>query len=155
MVARTEGYTYGAKVWDLSIVQGPFSVARFLCAPLRYDSQLLHRGVWFHLLRQHGATALGPLQLAAQDGHLRLQAMQLAGLGLLLRTLSAHTGRLGAQVVGGGGGAEERVPRQVQQLRAAAPHLGVGFQHGLQLRSLKLNMDFNTVLKIQQGKGFL
>jgi hypothetical protein len=27
IVARTEGYTYAAKVWDLSIVQGPFSVA--------------------------------------------------------------------------------------------------------------------------------
>ena len=26
-VARNEGYTYAAKVWDLSIVQGPFSVA--------------------------------------------------------------------------------------------------------------------------------
>jgi hypothetical protein len=27
MVPRTEGYAYAAKVWDLSIVQGPFSVA--------------------------------------------------------------------------------------------------------------------------------
>jgi hypothetical protein len=27
IVAHTEGYTYDAKVWDLSIVQGPFSVA--------------------------------------------------------------------------------------------------------------------------------
>ena len=27
MVARTQGYTYDAHVWDLSIVQGPFSVA--------------------------------------------------------------------------------------------------------------------------------
>ena len=27
IVARTEGYTHAAKVWDLSIVQGPFSVA--------------------------------------------------------------------------------------------------------------------------------
>jgi hypothetical protein len=27
MVPRTEGYTHAAKVWDLSIVQGPFSVA--------------------------------------------------------------------------------------------------------------------------------
>jgi hypothetical protein len=26
-VARTHMYTYAAKVWDLSIVQGPFSVA--------------------------------------------------------------------------------------------------------------------------------
>jgi hypothetical protein len=39
IVARTEGYTYAAKVWDLSIVQGPFSVA-----PCQnpFDSQLLH-----------------------------------------------------------------------------------------------------------------
>jgi hypothetical protein len=37
MVARTHIYTYAAKVWDLSIVQGPFSVAP--CPkPLRYDS---------------------------------------------------------------------------------------------------------------------
>jgi hypothetical protein len=27
IVARTEGNAYAAKVWDLSIVQGPFSVA--------------------------------------------------------------------------------------------------------------------------------
>jgi hypothetical protein len=26
-VARTEGYTHAAKVWDLSLVQGLFSVA--------------------------------------------------------------------------------------------------------------------------------
>jgi hypothetical protein len=26
-VARTEGYTYAAKVWALCLVQGPFSVA--------------------------------------------------------------------------------------------------------------------------------
>jgi hypothetical protein len=32
-------YTYGANGWDLSIIQGPFSVA--LCQTLRcYDSQL-------------------------------------------------------------------------------------------------------------------
>ena len=28
MVPRTEGYTYAAKVWDSSLVQGPFSVAK-------------------------------------------------------------------------------------------------------------------------------
>jgi hypothetical protein len=33
MVPRTEGYAYDVGVWDLSIVQGPFSVAR--CQPLR------------------------------------------------------------------------------------------------------------------------
>jgi hypothetical protein len=27
IVTRTEGYTYAAKVWDVSIVEGPFSVA--------------------------------------------------------------------------------------------------------------------------------
>jgi hypothetical protein len=27
VVALTEGYTYDVEVWDLSIVQGPFSVA--------------------------------------------------------------------------------------------------------------------------------
>ena len=27
IVARTDGYTYAAKVWDLSLVQGPVSVA--------------------------------------------------------------------------------------------------------------------------------
>jgi hypothetical protein len=32
MVARTHRYTYDAKVWDVSIVQGPFSVAPFLRA---------------------------------------------------------------------------------------------------------------------------
>jgi hypothetical protein len=40
-VARTHMYTYAAKVWDVSIVQGPFSVAR--AKPRGYDSQLSHR----------------------------------------------------------------------------------------------------------------
>jgi hypothetical protein len=41
IVPRTHMYTYDATVWDLSIVQGPFSVAPR--QTLRYDSQLLHR----------------------------------------------------------------------------------------------------------------
>jgi hypothetical protein len=42
MVARTHMYTYDAQVWDLSIVQGPFSVAP--CQTLtRYDSQFAVR----------------------------------------------------------------------------------------------------------------
>jgi hypothetical protein len=32
----TEGYTYAAKVWDLSIVQGPFAVAPCQTATLRF-----------------------------------------------------------------------------------------------------------------------
>jgi tRNA-binding EMAP/Myf-like protein len=41
LVARTEGYTYAAKVWALCLVQGPFSVAP--CQPYRYDShQTIH-----------------------------------------------------------------------------------------------------------------
>jgi hypothetical protein len=36
-VARTHMYTYAAKVWDMSIVQGPVSVAP---CQTRYDSQL-------------------------------------------------------------------------------------------------------------------
>jgi hypothetical protein len=46
-VARTEGYTYASKVWALSIVQGPFSVApcqtltsRFATFPSLYVSEL-------------------------------------------------------------------------------------------------------------------
>jgi hypothetical protein len=38
---RTEGYAYDVGVWDLSIVQGPLSVAP--CQPLTFRSQLLHR----------------------------------------------------------------------------------------------------------------
>jgi hypothetical protein len=41
IVTRTEGNTYDVTVWDLSLVQGPFSVAP--CQTLIYDSQLLHR----------------------------------------------------------------------------------------------------------------
>jgi hypothetical protein len=41
IVARTHMYTYDANVWDLSLVQGPFSVTP--CHTLRYDSQLFHR----------------------------------------------------------------------------------------------------------------
>jgi hypothetical protein len=36
IVARTDGYTYAAKVWDSSIVQGPFSVAPRQTLPLRF-----------------------------------------------------------------------------------------------------------------------
>jgi hypothetical protein len=36
IVARTEGYTHAAKVWDLSIVQGPFSVAPCQTLTLRF-----------------------------------------------------------------------------------------------------------------------
>jgi hypothetical protein len=35
-VARTEGYTTDAEVWDLSIVQGPFSVASCQTLALRF-----------------------------------------------------------------------------------------------------------------------
>jgi hypothetical protein len=35
-VACTKGYTHAAQVWDMSIVQGPFSVAR--AKPMRNDS---------------------------------------------------------------------------------------------------------------------
>jgi hypothetical protein len=41
IVARTEGYAYAAKVWDLSLVQGAVSAPR--AKPNRSDSQLLHR----------------------------------------------------------------------------------------------------------------
>jgi hypothetical protein len=39
MVARTEGYTYDARVWDLFLVQGPFPVAPCQTP----DSHVLHR----------------------------------------------------------------------------------------------------------------
>ena len=38
IVARTEGYTYGASVWDLYLVQGHFLSP--IAQPLCYDSQL-------------------------------------------------------------------------------------------------------------------
>jgi hypothetical protein len=49
IVARTEGYTHAAKVWDLSIVQGPFSVA-----PCQ---TLIVRFVNFDRCREVGSTA--------------------------------------------------------------------------------------------------
>jgi hypothetical protein len=43
VAAHTQGYTYAARVWDMSIVQGPFSVApcqtrtfRFATFPFRW-----------------------------------------------------------------------------------------------------------------------
>jgi hypothetical protein len=36
VVPRTEGYTYDARVWDLSIVQGPFSIAPWQTFALRF-----------------------------------------------------------------------------------------------------------------------
>ena len=43
IVARAEGYTFAATVWDLSIVEGPFSAPRAITLRSRYDSQLFHR----------------------------------------------------------------------------------------------------------------
>jgi hypothetical protein len=43
MVPRTGGYACDVGVWNLSIVQGPFSVAPSQTISLSYDSQLLHR----------------------------------------------------------------------------------------------------------------
>jgi hypothetical protein len=40
IVACTEGYTYAAKVWDLSIDQGPFSVAPCQTRMLRFATLL-------------------------------------------------------------------------------------------------------------------
>jgi hypothetical protein len=40
MIPRTGGYAHDVGVWELSIVQGPFSVAP---CQTRYDSQLFHR----------------------------------------------------------------------------------------------------------------
>ena len=36
IVARAEGYTHAANVWDLSVVQGPLSVAPCQALPLRF-----------------------------------------------------------------------------------------------------------------------
>jgi hypothetical protein len=44
IVSRTHLCTYAANVWDLSIVQGPFSVAP--SKPERHDSQLFLRCGW-------------------------------------------------------------------------------------------------------------
>jgi hypothetical protein len=41
MVPRNEGFTYAAKAWDLSIVQGPFS--RAPCQNLTLRFAILHR----------------------------------------------------------------------------------------------------------------
>ena len=43
MVPRTEGYAYDVGVWDLFIVQGPFSVAPCPTLVVSHDSQLFHR----------------------------------------------------------------------------------------------------------------
>jgi hypothetical protein len=37
IVSRTECYTYAANVWDLSLVQGPFSAAPCQTLPVRYS----------------------------------------------------------------------------------------------------------------------
>jgi hypothetical protein len=50
VVARTEGYTYAAIVWDLSLVQRPFSAAPCRTLALTYDSRLLHRCIPAHRL---------------------------------------------------------------------------------------------------------
>jgi hypothetical protein len=44
IVARTHMYTYDANVWDFSIVQGPFSVARAKSTTLRFATFSIAEG---------------------------------------------------------------------------------------------------------------
>jgi hypothetical protein len=53
MVLRTGGYTYGVGVWDLSIVQGPFSVAP--CQTLKLRFATLHRCMSYEMLQRVAA----------------------------------------------------------------------------------------------------
>jgi hypothetical protein len=43
IVARSEGYTYAASVWDVCLVQGPFSVAP--CQTLAFRYAVFHIAV--------------------------------------------------------------------------------------------------------------
>jgi hypothetical protein len=44
IVLRTEGFTYAAEVWDLSIIQGPFSVAPGQTLTLRFATCVVAAG---------------------------------------------------------------------------------------------------------------
>jgi hypothetical protein len=67
IVARTEGYTYDAKVWDLCLVQGPLSVAG--CQTLNVsDSQLVHRCV-YRRVSSSGARVIQVVQALLHQTH--------------------------------------------------------------------------------------
>jgi hypothetical protein len=71
MVPRTEGYAYDVGVWDLSIVQGPFSVAPCQTLESRFAFFcILH--LRFVELQQHRRAALQLAQLALR-ARLRLR----------------------------------------------------------------------------------
>jgi hypothetical protein len=61
IVARTEGCTYDANVWDVSIVQGPFSVAprQTQCERFATFSSLYGDGVCVRLTCTPAATGRG------------------------------------------------------------------------------------------------
>jgi hypothetical protein len=63
VVARTEGYTYAAKIWDFSIVQGPFSVAPCQTVALRFAT------FCFALPRYHGLSLSLPTPCPTLNGH--------------------------------------------------------------------------------------
>jgi hypothetical protein len=90
IVARTEGYTYAANVWDLSLVQGPFSVAP--CQTFA-NSRVRH---FFHrcALVCRGGGLHGGTTLARRPPY---SPALTHGLGLCLCAASAR--------VGAGGGA--------------------------------------------------
>jgi hypothetical protein len=69
-VARTEGYTYAAKVWDLSIVQGPFSVAPCRTLALRFAtlSSLYGGARWRHAGSTRGTGSIRWRTCASRTG---------------------------------------------------------------------------------------
>jgi hypothetical protein len=59
VVARTQGYTYAAQVWDLSIVQGPFSVAPYQTLIVRFALvPTFEISTFSEILRLHDATVV-------------------------------------------------------------------------------------------------
>jgi hypothetical protein len=68
IVARTEGYTYDAKVWDLSLVQGPFSVApcQTLIVTIRNLFTAVSEGAHHGVAQEHARL---PLHCRVQRHH--------------------------------------------------------------------------------------
>jgi hypothetical protein len=92
-VARNEGYTHAANVWDVSIVQAPFSVAP--CQTKGSDSHLLHRCTG--VVIEQGCTPLA--RFVATGAH------PYADGSTLLYSSSGGGGAALADRGGGGGGA--------------------------------------------------
>jgi hypothetical protein len=100
IVTRTEGYTYAAKVWDLSLVQGQFLSVRF--ATFFTESLPRILSVRLSSLPQALSTAIRPLRHVPLHARRGARELELGGAWILLLHIRLRTVRSRAAACAGG-----------------------------------------------------